>query len=103
MDPQTAQQLNIEHSCYPNSAFNAENELVNIRALRPDERVTVDYSTLFVGEDFRFRCHCGYNGCRTNIRGFETLPVIIQDNYLTMNMVPHDILTKFKGMKFRVL
>jgi len=72
----------ITHSCYPNSGYNSNNELITIELIRPGEPISIDFSTLFVGDTTLFQCTCGHIGCRNRILGFNFLPVIIQEKYL---------------------
>lgn len=78
----------IAHSCYPNSGFNAQNELVLIENANSGEPITVDFSTLFTGNGNNFNCKCGCNGCRKVILGFDQIPVIFQEKYLELGVVP---------------
>jgi len=82
----------ILHSCYPNSGFNAQNELVLIESAGQGERISVDFSTLFTGIENVFHCKCGCNGCRNVILGFDQLPVIFQEKYLKLGVVSKKIL-----------
>ena len=82
----------IPHSCYPNSGFNTQNELVLIEPSRQGVLITVDYSTLFIGNATNFDCNCGCNGCRNVILGFDQLPVIFQEKYLKLGVAPKNIL-----------
>ncbi len=84
----------ILHSCYPNCGFNTQNELVLIESSQQGEIITVDYSTLFIGNAITFDCDCGCNGCRNLIRGFDQLPVILQEKYLKLGVVSKEIFNK---------
>lgn len=94
MNIQDVVKAGIRHSCFPNCAYSANNELVFIDEVAPGEKITIDYSTLFTGYKALFRCNCGCNGCRINILGFDQLPVYFQEKYLNLNVVPGDILKK---------
>ena len=91
----------ITHSCYPNSGFNAQNELVLIEPAVPGDRITVDFSTLFTGNLFIFECKCGCNGCRNMILGFDQIPVIFQEKYLELGVVPIGIVKHIENQAFR--
>ena len=82
----------IPHSCYPTCGVNGANQVVLIRGIEPGELLTVDYSTLFSGSEPIINCSCGHVGCRGKIRGFNFLPVLIQDFYLLNNAVCRDVL-----------
>jgi hypothetical protein len=96
MDPIIQIGSGFQHSCYPNSFYNSNDELVTMHHLVAGEKITVDFSTLFIGGTELFRCNCGFNGCRGSIRGFDQLPVIIQDKYLKAGAVSKAILLKIK-------
>lgn len=91
----------IAHSCYPNSGFNAQNELVLIEHSAPGEPVTVDFSTLFTGSVNIFECKCGCNGCRNVILGFDQIPVIFQEKYLKLGVVSLNLLKESENQIFR--
>jgi len=86
----------IPHSCFPNCAINGNDQLVMLRQPEASERLTIDYSTLFLGTQHSFLCNCGYNGCRGVILGFNFLPVYFQDYYLEHNAISGEVLSKLK-------
>lgn len=89
----------IRHSCFPNSIYRFDNKIVVIRPIGEKEQITLDYSTLFTGSEVLFECSCGHNGCRKLIRGFDFLPVNIQDYYLNQNAVPDHVLVLVRKLK----
>ncbi len=91
----------IAHSCYPNCGFNAQNELVLIEPSAPGEPVTVDFSTLFMGNANIFKCKCGCNGCRNVILGFDQIPVIFQEKYLKLGVVATGTIKHIENQAFR--
>ena len=88
----------LPHSCFPSCAVNHDNELILLRPLLPDGKLTLDYSTLFTGNCSIFNCCCGCNGCRQKIRGFDTLPVIFQEYYMENDGVPGTILALLRQL-----
>ncbi len=81
----------LPHSCYPNCGINLNNEIVLIRPVKYGEPLTLDYATLYVGLGPEMDCHCGFNGCRGKILGFNFLPVIFQEYYLKKNAVCREV------------
>lgn len=88
MLPEDLINAGIVHSCYPNSGLDTNNELITISKRLPDEQITLDFSTLFLGGNELMKCQCGFNGCRGSIRGFDQLPVIFQEKYIEKRVVP---------------
>jgi hypothetical protein len=82
----------IVHSCYPNSGYDKNNDLVEFRQRVEDEQITVDFSTLFLGMEDQFWCNCGYFGCRKRIVGFDMIPMIFHEKYILNDLVPAQIL-----------
>ncbi|MBL0339762.1 MAG: hypothetical protein IPP71_01910 [Bacteroidetes bacterium] len=101
MNVDEAKKAGIWHSCYPNCGINGDNQLIVIDRIEPGERITVDYSTLFNGNSFIFKCNCSSNGCRKLIAGFDQIPVIFQEKYLKLGVVAREILKEFKNQTFR--
>ncbi len=65
----------VNHSCAPNSGFQAGLTLVALRDIEQDEEITWDYSTAIDEEDFAgFACRCGARGCRAIVTSFRYLP-----------------------------
>ena len=82
----------LPHSCYPNCAVNSRNQLVLLRHVPAGEALTIDYATLYSGNELLLDCRCGYNGCRGKILGFNYLPVFFQDYYLEKDAVGKEVL-----------
>jgi len=89
--------ITFPHSCFPNCVVNSRNEIVLFKPVIPGEKLTIDYSTLYVGEEILENCKCGCNGCRGIILGFRYLPVIYQDFYLENDAVCAEVLTQINA------
>ncbi len=98
MNIDDAKRSGIGHSCYPNCLVHISGKLQLFEPILPGTPLTIDYSTLFVGNEFTFHCNCGRNGCRKVILGFEQLPVFFQEKYLKYNGLPFDILKIVENM-----
>lgn len=81
----------VNHSCDPNCALYFENDglvLRAIRDIRTGEELSFDYGTIMFNEPTQFNCECGSPKCRGLIGNFDTLPEVIQQQYLSANMIP---------------
>lgn len=63
----------IRHSCDPNAGIVGKNTLVAMRAIEPDEELTVDDSATEADPRWHRTCHCGSKKCRKNIRSVQFL------------------------------
>lgn len=85
----------LPHACYPTCAINSRNQLVMLHAGSHNRVLTVDYSTLYIGDEPLMNCKCGFNGCRRIIMPFKFIPVIFQDYYLLKDAVCREVLLNF--------
>lgn len=96
LDPRGEWGAYANHACRPNAAlFRERGRLVlrAIRAIRPGDEVTHDYSTLLGADDvWTMRCNCGMRGCRGTVRRFDTLPAATLRRYMAIGAIPAFIL-----------
>ncbi|NCN07479.1 SET domain-containing protein [Candidatus Falkowbacteria bacterium] len=95
----------INHSCDPNSYISGENKLKALKAIKPGEEITFDYSTTMNDNEAKLlesdsilwtcKCKCGAKNCRKIIDQFKTLPQCRQKFYLDNKLAPDFILKKF--------
>lgn len=81
------------HSCNPNAGIRGTDELIAIRAIRPGDEITYDYSTTVgdTAEDelpWTMRCRCGAQRCRKSIGNWRTLPKARLHAYLRLDALP---------------
>lgn len=61
----------FNHSCDPNTGFDADDNYVAIHPIRKDEEFSLDYSFLNTNQDYVLICHCGTPQCRRSVTGSE--------------------------------
>jgi uncharacterized protein len=59
----------MNHSCDPNSWFEADGSMTALRGIFPEEEITYDYATSESRADFMLNCRCGSKLCRGTVRG----------------------------------
>ena len=81
----------VNHSCDPNCALYFENDGLVLRAIKDivsGEELSFDYGTIMFSEPTEFQCECGSSKCRGMIGNYYTLPVELQKQYQSSNMIP---------------
>lgn len=74
MGPSGCEDDFVNHSCSPNSAFDADLRLVALRDIATGEEITWDYGTAIDEVDFEgFPCRCGAPMCRGSVVSFRYL------------------------------
>jgi uncharacterized protein len=71
----------INHSCTPNVIVNENLQVVTIRPINRNEEVLLDYSTTELDPYWNMKCSCGETNCRKVLRGFQYLPLQLQEEY----------------------
>lgn len=61
----------MNHSCDPNTWFEADGSMTALRDIQPGEEVTYDYATSESRPDFQLNCRCGAATCRGIVRGTD--------------------------------
>jgi hypothetical protein len=77
LDMGKAIEVNINHSCSPNTTLVVENGIVRLHALRQmqkGEEITFNYLTTEYDMVHPFICKCGNSGCYKLISGFKNIP-----------------------------
>ncbi|MBN8222834.1 MAG: SET domain-containing protein [Spirochaetes bacterium] len=59
----------MNHSCDPNTWFEADGSMTARRDILPEEEITYDYATSESRADFSLTCRCGSPLCRGIVRG----------------------------------
>jgi SET domain-containing protein len=59
----------MNHSCSPNTWFEADGSMTAMRDIAPGEEITYDYATSESRANFRLRCRCGSPLCRGTVAG----------------------------------
>lgn len=59
----------MNHSCDPNTWFEADGSMTARRDISPGEEITYDYATSESRPDFSLSCRCGSPLCRGTVRG----------------------------------
>ena len=72
----------INHSCEPNTGIKGRVHVVALHTIRPNEEVTVDYSTTEIDKFWSMRCSCKARRCRGTIQSIQFLPTRTIKRYL---------------------
>ena len=77
----------INHSCCPNCYVLIDENtlrahLVSLRAIKPGEELTFDYSTAKLFDGLEYQCRCGSSNCRKIVQSFECIPEKAQQSML---------------------
>ncbi len=75
----------LNHSCNPSAAFKLPNKIVAYKSLKPNEEITIDYSTVIHMNKFEFECLCPNTNCRKIVRSFQFLPQEFQKKFKDLN------------------
>jgi hypothetical protein len=82
----------LNHSCDPNVKVVKQGDKLYIyayKALRDNEEVLIDYSTIIAQDDtWEMECNCGSGRCRQRIGRFKDLPEKVREEYVTSGVVP---------------
>lgn len=68
----------FNHSCDPNAVLAGVSDLIALRAIKPGDEITFDYSINVCGENpyvMTFQCECGARRCRRRIAGVSSIPI----------------------------
>lgn len=70
----------MNHSCDPNTWFEADGSMTALRDILPGEEITYDYATSESRTDFTLACRCGTALCRGTVKGddYARLPELRQ-------------------------
>lgn len=68
------------HSCEPNTGYNASGAMVAMRDIEEGEEILIDYE-MSENSDFTLICKCGNTTCRRNIGAFKNLPQSLKEKY----------------------
>lgn len=78
----------LNHSCNPNAGIKGSVTLCALRNIKPDEEITVDYSTFEGDERWQLEggkmCLCGEKNCRGVIKSIHYLPKSTFVKYLPL-------------------
>lgn len=77
----------VNHSCEPNSGIRNDRELIALRDLTKGDEIRFDYSTTMEERSFSMECLCGAHNCRHIVEDFSTLPLWLQQRYITSGVV----------------
>jgi uncharacterized protein len=77
----------INHSCDPNAGFADGLCLVALREIAPGEEIRYDFSTTMDDNTSTMACACGSARCRKCVNDFGTLPIELQQDYLSRGIV----------------
>lgn len=92
----------FNHSCKPNAAIIGRAKLIAIKNIKQGEEIAYDYSsTEWTSDEFDdfgewiMKCDCGCSSCRKKIKRFQTLPMYLQNKYISKKLVQDFILKKY--------
>lgn len=71
----------FNHSCEPNLVIDGQVVLIAFRDIRGGEELTVDYGTIFDGDE-ELACHCGTASCRHVVTGKDWQSPPLQEKYV---------------------
>ena len=75
------------HSCEPNCAVSSDLNYYTISDIEKDEELLWDYSTSMMERHWQMKCACGSVNCRQVIKDFDTLPQMVQQHYINIDIV----------------
>jgi len=79
----------MNHSCDPNTWFEADGSMTALRDILPDDEITYDYATSENRPDFLLNCRCGSALCRGTVRGDDLKKnVSLRERYQS-HVMPH--------------
>jgi hypothetical protein len=86
----------INHNCNPNAGLRNAIELYAIADIKIGDEITFDYSTT-VGLNIKWSmpCLCGASNCRKIIANALSIPEVIREKYLALNVFPEFIKQQF--------
>ncbi|MEK6939962.1 MAG: SET domain-containing protein [Nanoarchaeota archaeon] len=71
----------VNHSCNPNARFIAPHHLAALREIKPNQEITLDYSTVVNIPKWDMPCACGERNCRKMIKSYSKSPKHTQKEY----------------------
>lgn len=78
------------HSCEPNCGlrvYTSGFDMIALRDIAAGEELTYDYSTHLENPQENMTCRCGVASCRSVIRSFSQLPLLLRQKYLDRGIV----------------
>ncbi|NIP38809.1 MAG: SET domain-containing protein [Candidatus Dadabacteria bacterium] len=88
----------INHSCSPNAGIINNRKLVAIMKINEHDEITFDYSTTMDEDFWTMDCLCSKPICRGVIKDFKTIPIYLQQKYLSLEIVQKFIAHKYKEL-----
>ncbi|NIP30214.1 MAG: SET domain-containing protein-lysine N-methyltransferase [Candidatus Dadabacteria bacterium] len=85
----------INHSCNPNAGIINNRKLVAIKQINENDEITFDYSTTMDEDFWTMDCLCSEPLCRGVVRDFKTIPIDLQQKYLSLNIVQKFIVNRY--------
>lgn len=79
----------MNHSCAPNTWFEADGTMTALRDIATGEEVAYDYATSESRADFRLDCRCGKPQCRGTIRGDDLQQLAELRKRYGTHLMPH--------------
>jgi SET domain-containing protein len=81
----------MNHSCDPNTWFEADGSMTALRDIAAGAEITYDYATSEARPDFTLNCRCGTKLCRGTVRGTDMrLRAELRTRYGT-HVMPHTL------------
>lgn len=72
----------MNHSCDPNTWFEADGSMTALCDIEPGDEITYDYATSESRADFQLNCRCGTAKCRGTVRGDDLAKIpALQQRY----------------------
>jgi hypothetical protein len=71
---------NLNHSCNPN-CFSKRKFIYALKNIKPNEEITIDYSTTNIDKRWKMKCHCKSSNCRKIIRSVQYLSKRLFNKY----------------------
>lgn len=79
----------MNHSCDPNTWFEADGSMTALRGILPEEEITYDYATSESRPDFVLQCRCGSKLCRGTVRGDDLKKIAALRARYGAHIMPH--------------
>jgi len=79
----------MNHSCDPNTWFEADGSMSARRDILPQEEITYDYATSEGRENFSLTCRCGSPLCRGEVRGNDLKKIPALRERYQSHVMPH--------------
>ena len=79
----------MNHSCDPNTWFEADGSMTALRDISPNDEITYDYATSESRPDFQLNCRCGSPLCRGTVRGDDLKKIASLRERYGKHVMPH--------------